>query len=160
MTPVNQGPFLVNIALPTPAAGADISYRIPQSLGLCRVAVVIARLTTSAIAADRSAALVARNAQSDRKGQAESPVLQTASQVLRYTWGLAGTAYQGASLENVHVPMSGLYVIGGDLIATDTNNISAADQWDNAFLWLEVLGRTSRPEFPPGFNPSLPSGRP
>lgn len=135
---MRPGPDLVSIQIPAPAAGADFSYLIPAALGgNLQVRFLSFRLTTSAAAANRSVAASIEDPSANTRGRAESSVVQVASGQVRYTFGMTGTAYAGASGENVAIPFQFAFCAGGDLITSRVESIQAADQLDRIFLWLE-----------------------
>lgn len=127
------------IQLPNPAIGADLSYRLPDSLGLHRVNAMLARFATSATAANRTVNLEINDQQGNLKGKAGTVGFTTASSTVRVVWGLTGTAYVAADLETHHVPLVNCYVSGGDQFLTNIDNLQAGDVLNNIFLWLERL---------------------
>lgn len=156
---MTQSLFLIDIGLPQPGLGVGVTYRLPQSLGLCRVALVTVRFVTGVTVAVRSVFLNATSPQGDTKGRAASHVTQVAGVTRRYTWGLTGTAYSDVAGDNAHLPLQGLFLLGGDTLLVDADLITVTDQFDRGFCWLELIGPTSRPGFPPDVNPGLPTGR-
>lgn len=117
-----------------------LSYRLPEAIGAARVVSAFARLVTSATVADRVFVLDVEDKQGSVKGAAESGVVQAASLTRNYTWGWTGTAYgPTGDSTNIHIPLSNLWIFGGDQLVWDAMNLQGADVLSRVRVWLEVF---------------------
>lgn len=135
---MRPSPTLVNIRVPDAAVGVDWSYMVPAALGQCRIAFLSFRLVTSITPATRAVAVSVNDPGGNVKGRAEAVTAQLLSVTRRYTFGQTGTAYQGASGDNEHVPLMECFVNGDDSLSSVVNNLQVGDQLDRIFLWLEL----------------------
>jgi hypothetical protein len=116
----------------SPAAGADITF-VPTQIDQCVVMTFKARLTTSAVVANRLPALVMKDINGNIYVQAGLGQPQAASLAVTYTWarafgaGSAGALVTGQSTSG---PLPDAWLQPGDTIGTATTNLDVGDQWD------------------------------
>lgn len=125
-----------------PAAGADFSYTVPESVSQARVVSFISTLTSDATVANRVPALQITDRSGNVRLLAPGSVLHTASLAIFYVWGLVGSPYEGGGVVATGgseiVPLIDCWVQGGDRIQTSTQNLQAGDVWSAPYLTLEL----------------------
>lgn len=125
------------IKIAQPSAGAEFTFTVPGEQAL-RVISVTGQLVTSAVAANRAAALVI-GSPDGTVITVEQPAVVTASLTTLFCWadGVSGDA---ASLVNGRLTAGiGEYVLpAGYTISSSTGALDAGDQWQNVLVWAEV----------------------
>lgn len=123
--------------LPAPAVGAEPFYTFPDfgdSQGF--LLLVQARFTTDATVASRQINLRIRDKNGNPVADYSSPLFQTATMSIEYTWGGSNTPYRDAITGRESIPMNPVSILGGDTLRIDTLAIAAGDAWGN---WLISL---------------------
>lgn len=125
-----------------PGVGAEFRYIVPESIPQARVVSFFATLTASAAVANRIGQLQITDRSGNVRLLAPSSILQTASLVVDYVWGLVGSPYEGggaiADGASEIVPLIDCWVQGGDIIETNTLNMDTGDLWTDPYLTLEL----------------------
>jgi hypothetical protein len=123
-----------------PAAGSEFTWTVPVG-HTWTLESVIARLTTSAAVANRIPRLSVTNVFEYMR--ATQGLVQTASQVATYYWFAGGAVVNNGATPLIvsNAPLqAGLVMPAGDILASITAGLDAADQWDNVvFAYFDQL---------------------
>lgn len=125
---IEEEPVGMRVAAGPPvAAGAELSFA-PITDRPFRLMVVTATLTTSAVVASRAPALKLSTRNGDVIGRWGTGTLQAAGQISHWTWS-PDSITPGTILTDMTVGMPSLWLPDGAVIATETQNLNAGDQW-------------------------------
>lgn len=119
--------------------GDNLIYTFPdtaQSNGF--LSLVQSSYFFSAAAGNRTALLIITDKDGNTVGEYTPSVVFTPGPVtFQFTWGGTGTAYSGGNFSHVHVPMSAIEIVGGDILTLEMEGRDAADQWNQTLISLQ-----------------------
>lgn len=146
-----NAPTLRRIPVPQPAAGANFS-QVNDSGGHWLLQAIMFRLVTSAVVANRTAALLA-TAGEDRWFATAIGGNQTATTTVDYAaWAGSPTALTTGPIRLFALPTPGLLLPPGHVLASDVGGLDVGDQLSAIFLSLveypEVLPEHFYPTAP------------
>lgn len=132
-------PFTSEVrAVATPGVGADFSQTVDPGQAW-RLRAVRARLTTSAVVANRAPALVIDN-QSTTAMELPVTTVIAASLVTDITWVAGYAPTMTAVVGNrIAVAMPDIYVAAGWRIRVNTNAIDVGDAWSGITVWIDRM---------------------
>jgi hypothetical protein len=131
-----EGALSQVVALPNPAAGAELTYSFPGS-EYTRVRAVTFKLVTSATVATRTVYLDFVDGSGVVIARMSSGFTQTASLTTVYTFGLGLVQYGANAAANIGSPLADLILCRGQKLQTTITNIQAGDAISNARLVVD-----------------------
>ena len=132
---------VITFQVAQPAAGVDFSF-VPSQTDQTLLLAVTGKLVTGANAANRRPALAIKDKSGLYVWSADAGYPQVASLTTYYSWARGASVGPDTTIaasERVSLPLPWLRLQPGDIVASITGLIDAADQW-SAVVWRGIVG--------------------
>jgi hypothetical protein len=130
---------IAGFAPPRPAAGADISFTVPNGV-MWDVVSVIGTLTASAAAANRLVGWIVKNQEGTTVYQYNMTAALTAglNATFCYSENTSSVPSAIATTNHLLMPQPVPWIPAGWTFGTNTTNIDVGDQWSAVGIWVQV----------------------